>query len=79
LCRSQWPPEAANHQSAQAKSIVDTREQSGIPWSPHRTHPARHEGDLLLPNTKLVRKPFLKADLSRVIREALDGKRTSSG
>jgi MFS family permease len=33
---------------------------------------------LLLPNAELIRKPFLKADLSRVIREALDGKRASS-
>jgi two-component SAPR family response regulator len=29
--------------------------------------------DQLLPDTELIRKPFLKADLSRVIREALDG------
>jgi PAS domain S-box-containing protein len=34
--------------------------------------------ELLLPNTELIRKPFLKADLSRVIREALDGKRAPS-
>jgi len=34
--------------------------------------------ELLLPNTELIRKPFLKADLSRAIREALDGKRAPS-
>jgi CheY-like chemotaxis protein len=33
------------------------------------------EPEMLLPDTELIKKPFLRADLSRVVREALDGKR----
>jgi PAS domain S-box-containing protein len=33
------------------------------------------DADQLLPDTELIRKPFLQADLSRAIRDALDDKR----